>query len=207
MSPILFAFVLVSAEPASAPAEGGDSDIASGLQSEGVQKAKYSEIERGFSLRLPIGMLAYLTQVQAANGSPPFSKQYLPGLLIGAELAYDVLPILDIGGFFYFSNAQGTGTGVIRDMNTIMGGLMVHLSFFHTDRVYLGAKVGVGYGMQDTNVERLQHGLGIIGGLTLEYYTRIRHFSVAIDAGVLAWLVPIPISVALAVIPAVRYTF
>lgn len=203
MTTILFVAALVAAAPASEPA--GESDIASGLQSEGVTKAKYNEIERGFSVRLPVGMMAYLTPVTSTAGG--FNKRYLPGLIIGAELAYDVLPILDIGVFFHFANSQGIGTGTVRDLHTVLGGVMVHLSFFHTDRVFLGAKVGVGYGFQDTSVERLQHGLGIIGALTLEYFTRIRHFSVAIDAGVTIMTVPQPFSIALTVMPAIRYTF
>lgn len=207
MTPALLVIALVAAEPASQPAGGAGDDVASGLQSEGVQKAKYNEIERGFSIRLPIGMMAYLTPVHSNAGG--FNKRYLPGLHLGAELAYDVLPILDIGVFFNFSNVQGTGTGVVRDLNTVMAGLMIHLSFFHTDRVYLGAKVGVGYAMQDTTVEVLQHGIGIVGALTLEYFTRIRHFSVAIDAGVAVALAApsFTASVGLQVVPAVRYTF
>lgn len=206
MSSFIFAVALslVSADqPASAPSEA--SDVASGLQSEGVQKAKFNEIERGFSIRLPIGMLAYLTPVRASNASPSFDKRYLPGLLVGAELAYDILPILDIGVFFYFANSQGVDTGVIRDLNTILGGVVIHLSFVHTERVYFGVKAGAGYGMQDTTVDRLQHGVGVIAALTLEYFTRIRHFSIAIDVGAMLWTAPL--SVALTAIPAVRYTF
>jgi hypothetical protein len=205
LNPILLALALVAAEEsATAPTEN-EAEVASGLQQEGVQKAKFNEIERGFSVRLPIGMMHYLTPVRSTAGG--FDKRYLPGLVLGVELGYDILPIFDISAFFYFSNNQGTGTGVVRDLNSILGGLMVHVSFFHTQRFYMGVKAGVGYGMQDTSVERLQHGVAVVGALTFEYFTRIRHFSVALDAGVVVWPGPTPFSLALTVIPAVRYTF
>lgn len=176
------------------------------LQAEGVQqKAKFNEIERGFSVRLPVGVMAYLTQVHSVNGN--FNKHYAPGLSIGLELGYDVLPWLDIGGFFTYSHTYGTDWGPTRDLNSGLGGIMARVSFFHTERFYLGVRAGVGYGYQDTSVEKIQSGVGVMGVFTAEYFTRIRHFSVALDAGAIAFFIPRAISVGLTITPSVRYTF
>jgi len=195
-----------------------DQDVASGLQAEGVEKAKYVDIERGFHVRLDVGMLAYVTRTGPAVGDPA-GKRQAPGMLIGIELGYDILPVLDIGAFFTFAQTPGIDETVCRppvdqcqgrDLGTGIGGAFVRFSFFHTERVFLGVKAGAGYGFQHNQIEPLTQGIGVPASLTIEYFTRIRHFSLALDAGALIW---IPTSgggrmaVGIAVTPAVKYTF
>lgn len=180
-------------------------ESATGLQSEGVRKARFNEIERGFSIRLPVGMMTYLTPVkgQGTYGANK-DKHFGPGMLMGFEVGYDILSILDIEGFFYFSQNPGYNSGEIRDLTTLFGGLMARLSFFHTERWYLGVRAGVGYGIQDNLVEKKNQGVAIPAALTLEYYTRLRHVSFALDVGTVIWTSPIAIG--LTVVPAIRWT-
>ena len=204
MLAIVLTAALVSQAQSSAAPTGETEDVASGLQAEGVRKAKYNDIERGFSVRLPVGMLAYLTPATSLN------QRFAPGMMMGLELGYDVLSILDIGGFFYYADTSGGGSNTTRDLTTLFGGLMARLSFLHTERVYFGVRGGAGYGLQDNRVERAAQGLGIIAALTVEYYTRIRHFSLALDAGALIWVTTsggAPVAVGLTITPAIRYTF
>lgn len=194
-----------AADEAKAPADGkpGEQDVATGLQTEGVERARYNDIERGFSVRIPVGVMTYLTPVRSVAGD--FSKGYTPGLLLGIELSYDIAQIFDLGVFFHYSHSAGSNVGLRRDLNSMLGGIMAHVSFFHTERFFLGARAGVGYGLQDTTIERLQHGIGVVAAISAEYFTRIRHFSLALDVGAMLW--PSPLSVALTVTPSVRYTF
>jgi hypothetical protein len=190
-----------AAEPAQDPAAQADT-----VQ----QKAKFNEIERGFSFRVPVGVMAYIGNVTTGA----ITKSYTPGLLIGAEFGYDISPIFDLGGFFYFSHVYGVNGSLAsdpqRDLQSALGGLMARISFVATERFYFGLRAGVGYGYQTTSVEPLQHGLGVVAALTAEYFTRIRHFSIALDAGGLVYL-PVGsgmgLSGGITVTPAVRYTF
>jgi hypothetical protein len=188
--------------PAASPSQEKNADTVTGLQSEGVRKARFNEIERGFSLRLPVGMLAYLTPVKGQ--APAGQKNFGPGMLMGMELGYDILPILDIAGFFYFAQSPGTLSGDIRDLTTLFGGLMARVSFFHTERVYVGVRGGAGYGVQDNLIEKKNTGVAIVAALTVEYFTRLRHVSLALDVGTVIWTTPI--AVGLTVVPAIRWT-
>jgi len=196
--------------PAAAPAptavpEDKTSESATGLQSEGVRKARFNEIERGFSVRLPVGMMTYLTPVkgQGRNGNGK-DKTFGPGMLMGIEVGYDILSILDIEGFFYFTQSPGATNGDIRDLTTLFGGLMARVSFFHTQRWYLGVRAGVGYGIQDDLIEKKNQGVAIPAAVTLEYFTLLRHVSFALDVGTVIWTSPIAIG--FTVVPAVRWT-
>ncbi len=199
--------------PTASPAPAAGSDTGAGLQTEGVRRAHFNEIERGFFLRLPVGMSDYLTPVK--NTSSLGSKSYGAGLLMGFELGYDILSVLDIRGFFYYSNGPGafprkdaTGnivSGDTSDLTTLYGGLAAQFSYFHTQRLFLGVKAGAGYGMLDNLVQKKQLGVAVIAALTAEYYTRLRHLSLGLDAGVSVWTTPI--AVALTIVPAVRWTY
>jgi len=179
-------------------------ESATGLQSEGVRKARFNEIERGFSVRLPVGMLAYLTPVKGQGGPAGNDKRFGPGMLMGVEVGYDILPILDVEGFFYFAQSPGNSGGDVRDLTTLFGGLMARLSFFHTERWYLGVRAGAGYGIQDNLIEKKNQGVAVVAAATLEYYTRLRHVSLALDVGTVIWTSPI--AVGLTVVPAIRWT-
>ena len=197
-STFLLAMSLAQAEPD----KGARDDVTT--QAENVKRAKYNEIERGFSIRMPVGMMAYLTSVK--NTATNTTRKFNPGMLMGLELGYDILPILDVGGFFYFAQSPGTGpaTQAKIDMNNMFGGAFVRFSFFHTERVYLGVKAGGGYGVQSNLVQTANASPFAIAALTAEYFTRLRHFSLALDVGSVIWFTPI--SVALSVVPAVRWT-
>ena len=47
--------------------------------------------------------------------------------------------------------------------------------------------------------------VAVIGALTFEYYTKLRHLSLGLDAGVSVWTTPV--AVALTIIPAICWTY
>lgn len=197
-STLLLALSLAQAEPE----RGNRDDVVA--QAENVRRAQFNEIERGFSIRMPIGMMAYLTSVKNTQSSQ--NQRFSPGILMGLELGYDIIPILDVGVFFYMAQTAGSPAANQPkiDMNSFMGGGFVRFSFFHTERFYAGVKGGAGYGAQANLVNNPNTGVFALAALTAEYYTRLRHFSVALDVGAVMWFQPV--SVALSIVPAVRWT-
>lgn len=195
---LVLAIALAQTEPEKAARD----DVT--VQAENVKRAQFNEIERGFSIRMPVGMMAYLTSVknQATNVNQSFS----PGVLMGLDVGYDILPILDVGVFFHLAQTPGvTRAGQAKiDMNNFMGGGYVRFAFFHTERFFLGIKGGAGYGSQSNLVNPANTGGFAIAALTAEYFTRFRHFSVGLDLGSVIWFSPV--SVALQVVPSVRWT-
>jgi hypothetical protein len=179
-------------------------DVASGLQTEGVRKAKYDEVERGLSFRVPVGVFTYLTPVKnVASGQ---QLNYDPGIMMGVEVSYDLARFIDLGGFFYYAQTPERQNGIATyDLNTFFGGALVRVSFYTSERLFIGLRLGVGYGTQDNLVQRRQQGVVATAAPTIEYYTKLRHISLALDVGAVVWTAPI--AVGLSVLPAVRYTF
>ena len=59
--------------PQSKPATG---DTSPGLQTEGVKKARFNEVEHGFWLRLPVGVMSYLQPVANTSTFGDKSKKF-----------------------------------------------------------------------------------------------------------------------------------
>lgn len=208
----LLATLLLSQQTEASEQKADQDEVSSGLQQEGVKRARFEEVERGFSVRLPVGMLWYVTGVQSrasANGavaSSP-SRRFDPGVLMGIELGYDVHRLFDLAGFFYFGQNAGspTAVGPRIDLTTYFGGLLAHVSFVATKRFYFGMRAGAGFGVQDNLVDARQTGAAIVAAFSAEYFTKLRHISLALDAGTIIWTSPIAIGVHLT--PAIRFTF
>lgn len=93
----------------------------------------------------------------------------------------------------------------VRDLSLLFGGAGARIAINMAKRVNLVTSIGVGYVNADNAVESAESGAAVFGGIGVEYYVHVRHFSVGIDLSVLAPFSPFRLFVALT--PQIKYTF
>jgi hypothetical protein len=170
------------------------------------------EVERGLSLGVDYGPVYYLPLEGAGmlNLNPTATS---PSTRVGIRVAYDVLNNIAVDGF-----VLGTfSTGVIDlddvragkttgDIALIAPGVGVRFAFITTERVFAYARAGVGYALWFP--QELAGAAGSVhtdASLGVEYYTKLRHVSVGVEADVQALLSPMVIGIH--VYPTLKYTF
>lgn len=174
----------------------------------------FEEVERGIYLGASAGPL-FVLNPPASSGPRPFS----PGQIGSVEVGIDIGDRLSIGGFLagtanregaeYIGYSGGTASG---DFGMLIPGGTVRLNLFGladsqgTTRTYLYVRGGAGYVFYSP-VELLRdtHDLFAFGGLGVEYYTRLRHFSIGLEA-MGAFLVPSG-TIGFGITPSLRYAF
>ncbi len=166
----------------------------------------FEEVEKG----LVIGGRAGFSW----NFLPPVDEPG-PGVHLGLELGYDVLDMLRVKVGFNDSlyaaatdNRRGDRFEMDYEHRLVYAG--VAFAPFATQRLYLYVQAGLGYLFTDPKVldgvaVAGDDDLAILAGLSLEYYTKLRHFSFALEAE--ATILPIRGDVSLAIYPVVRFTW
>jgi hypothetical protein len=201
--------LLVAAGPAAAQ------ETAAAAPTKDKAAVTYNEVERGVYLGAFAGPL-FIVNPPAAAGSPrPFS----PGQMAAVEAGLDIGDRISVGAFFagtanregadYVGFSGGTASG---DFGMLIPGAAVRVNVLGfadsqgTTRTYLYARAGAGYVFYwPTELLRDTHDVLAFGGVGVEYYTRLRHFSIGLEASG-TFLVPSG-ALGFAVTPSLRYAF
>jgi len=166
----------------------------------------YEEVEKGLEVGAQIGF--------AWDFNPPVESPG-PGLLVGLELGYDINWLLRLkAGFsdtiYSAEGSSGSIQNLALDFEQRMVWAGASFSLFATQRLYAYVQGGLGYAFTSPKqVDGMDvagdDDLALMAGAGLEYYTRLRHFSIAIEAN--AIIMPMRGDVSMAVFPVVRYTW
>jgi len=173
----------------------------------------FNEIERGFFLGVNGGFQAFIQTPGSANR--PFSA----GQQVQVELGYDIGERVSPALFFnatanrasadyYGYNDAHTASG---DFSAISPGLgvKVRLVGFNDSQdvqrtwIYLRAQAGLVFYQPKALIDRMD--LMISGGPGIEYFTRLRHFSIGLEATFN--FMALTQSFGFSVLPSVRYAF
>lgn len=185
--------------------------------------AEIREVERGFYVSVDMGVNHYLYLDMpgfVAVGRPLFADPsrpttwFSPGTRLGMRVGYDILNNVNAEAFVLGNFNEGvldpgkltTGT-LTGDLTNLVAGVGGRFAFLTTERVFVFGRLGVGYGMWFPSA-LAQNAFGSIhldGSLGLEYYTKLRHLSVGVEAAFQSLLLPFAFGVAL--YPTVKYTF
>jgi len=174
----------------------------------------YQEVERGLYLGASAGPL-FLLNPPATSGPRPFSA----GQMAAVELGLDIGDRLSVGAVFSgtaskvgadcFAASGGTASG---DFGMLIPGVTARLNVVGfadsqgVTRTYLYVRAGGGYVFYNPpELFPSVHDVLAFGGVGVEYYTRLRHFSVGLEATG-TFLVPSG-TLGFAVTPSLRYAF
>lgn len=149
----------------------------------------FNEIERGFYASV-LGGPSFIVNPPASSGPRPFS----PGQQAMVELGVDLGPRLSLGVFVlgssnragsdYVGKSGGAASG---DFSTLVPGatLRAHLVGFadsqEVKRTFIYARVGAGYALFSPKQLLPDTDILVFAGPGVEYYTRLRHFSVGLE--------------------------
>ena len=178
------------------------------------QAAPIASVVRGFYIEAK-GTGGYTVSDQKVPNTPSLAAAYpqavgqkeklgsIAGLQlnIGYDLTHNVA-LQVVGGNLF---ATGRRTDVVRDLSIAYGGVQARVAFDLTDRLNLLASAGVAYASQNNRVEPADKGAAILGGIGIEYYVHVRHFSVGLELSALAPTSPSRVFVGLS--PQIKYTF
>jgi len=193
------------------PALAAAQDAAPELQND-PRAAKFKDVERGFFVGFEAGYLSLLDTPTKDKVAFPYAGDgggSAGGLLVTASLGFDLGTRLSISLF-------GLGTNQKADVNygafsLFGGGADVRWAFYGTkdpndyERFFAFVHARGGYLWATPEGLFATNEILVAGGPGVEYYTRLRHFSVgivadvvyALDAGTAGY----------AVYPTIRYTF
>lgn len=178
------------------------------------------EVERGVFFGLDIGP-AFVTAAPAPTGQ---NKPFSSGATLRLEVGYDIGRFVSLSIFFagntysanadYVGNSGGTASG---DFSSISTGLAVRWNFLgfadsqDVRRTWLYLKAGGGFSLLKPNALFASDPVDsygsilVFGGPGLQYYTRLRHFSVGVEV-VGSYLLK-PKTFGFAITPNLRYAF
>lgn len=176
------------------------------------------EVERGFFVSVDFGPTYYLPMT-GAGFVPLNPNANTPASRFGLRLGYDILNNIAVDAFVLGGFQQGgIDQQAIRDGKTtgdmafIAPGAAVRFAFITTERVFAFARVGAGYalwvpastagGPSDGSFYGSIHTDASIG---VEYYTKLRHISVGVEADFQALLAPMAFGIS--IYPTLKYTF
>lgn len=153
---------------------------------EDKKPTKFEEIERGFHIDAQIGALVLFSPKNQANGGVS------PGLTIDVGMGYDITDSVSLDLFFMGSNiATPSGfvseNGMQGDISAFTIGLMGSYAFWGrpddngVNRLFLDGHVGAGASIMRPKDIYESMDFMIRAGVGLEYFTRLRHFSVGVD--------------------------
>ena len=203
--------VLIAALAMVAPCLAAAQDAAPALE-ENPKAAHFKDVERGFFVGFDVGYIGLLQTPTADKVDHKYagdSGGYAGGMLVGLEVGYDINPRLSMSVFGQGSNQKAKPSYGAFSLYT--AGADVRYAFYGAkdrndwERFFFYAHARGSYGMTypkglfGTNEVLLQAGPG------LEYFTRLRHFSIGFA---LDYLYATRAKASgFAAYPTVRYTF
>lgn len=192
---------LPGASMAAAPQDGSSED---------KKPTKFEEIEKGFYLDAQIGALVLFGP--KANEKSGVS----PGLTIDIGMGYDITDSLSLGLFFMGSNiATPSGfvskNGMQGDISAFSIGLLGSYAFYGRpddnglNRLFLDGHLGAGVSIMRPKDIYESMDILVRAGIGLEYYTRLRHFSVGVDLDFVFGIKNL--GAGILILPNMKYTF
>jgi hypothetical protein len=173
------------------------------------------EIERGFYLSVDYGPNYYIPIEQP--GFVTLNPDYLrPGTRMGIRAGYDLLNNVKLDLFVLANFNEGLIDGSAAQAGQLSGdlahfapGAALRFDYITTDdqRFFAFARVGVGYAFWFPK-QLAQDQAGSIhtdASLGVEYYTKLRHLSVGLEADFQALIAPFAFGIS--VYPTLKYTF
>jgi hypothetical protein len=214
--PIHWLALLVALSAAPAWAQGIASNAEAPREGEEVKGdtkvVDIDEVERGFYVGVDYGPTYYLPLDGAGfiNLNPTAT---VPGTRVGVRVGYDVLNNIAVDAFVLgtFNPGvinpddlrEGKTTG---DVAAIVPGIGARFAFVTTERLFVYGRAGVGYGLWfPAELTGSIGSLHVDGSLGVEYYTKLRHVSVGVEATFQALVAPTALGVH--VTPTLKYTF
>jgi hypothetical protein len=160
-------------------------------------------VERGFFIETDVGATLLVNKLEG--------RSYGLGLTAGLFLGYDVLPFLQIlfGGVAIA--ASGAEDNAPRgDLLFLTPMVQIQFAFIATERDFLYVRAGGGFafGLPE-DIDGTSFGgsgpafSGVVG---YEHFTKVRHFSVGVTAGVIGVTKP-GFGLGAAILPTLKYTF
>lgn len=147
---------------------------------------KFKEVERGFYLDAQVGALILFSPSAKENSG------ISPGLSIQVGLGYDITDRFSLGLFVLGSNID-TPSGFRStndkpgDLSAFTIGLLGSFAFWGRpddngiDRLFIDAHAGAGVSLMGPKDVYESVDILVRVGVGLEYFTRLRHFSVGVD--------------------------
>lgn len=176
----------------------------------------FNEIERGFFFGANGGFWATILPPAAAGGARPF----LGGQAVQLEMGFDIGERVSPALFFLgaATNRAGsdykglsTGSSLSGDFSMIVPGVTAKIRLVglsdsqHVQRSWLYARVSAGYVFYSPTALIPKSDVLISAGPGIEYFTRLRHFSIGIEANLN--FLAMTGSVGFSILPTVRYAF
>jgi hypothetical protein len=173
----------------------------------------FDEIERGVYFAV-LGGPSFVVNPPASEGPRPFSSGQMAQVELGVDLGQRlslglfVMGAVNRAGADYVGNSQGAASG---DFSMVVPGavLRAHLVGFadnqEVKRTWIYARAGAGYAMFTPKKLLPDSDILVFAGPGVEYYTRLRHFSVGLEVTG-NYLVSAG-SFGFAVAPNIRYAF
>jgi hypothetical protein len=164
-------------------------------------------VERGFFLQGDLGVDWLINEVDG--------RTYSPSFLAGVSAGYDLIPVLSISaGAYAFSasvNAPDEGdTAPAGDLLFLVPMAEVQLALVTTERNFFYVKGGAGFAFglpaKIGDADYGGNGPAFGGSVGFERYTKLRHFSIGLHAGVLVVTKP-AIGIGISLAPTIKYTF
>ncbi|WP_338265080.1 adventurous gliding motility protein CglE [Corallococcus caeni] len=173
----------------------------------------FNEVERGVYFGV-YGGPSWITNPPADSGPRPFSS----GQMAQVELGVDLGERLSLGVFFmgsanragaeYVGYSQGAASG---DFTMLVPGAVLRARLVgfadsqEVKRTWIYARAGVGYAMFSPKKLLPDSDILVFAGPGVEYYTRLRHFSVGLE--VVGNYLASKGAFGFAVAPNIRYAF
>lgn len=159
-------------------------------QTKDKEAVTFDEVERGFYVGAGAGPFFLFNPPAAAGTERPFS----PGQAGAVELGLDLGDLLSVGVFVQgtsnrtSNNYVGFSGGVWRgDFSALIPGAAVKVNLLglkdaqDTRRTFIYLRAGAGYVMFAPRQLLPQPDILVFGGPGVEYYTRLRHFSIGVE--------------------------
>jgi hypothetical protein len=174
---------------------------------EAIVRGLYVEARVGGGYMVATAKLADISdelpqQYPQAGSNEDLGGGTLVHLAAGFDIA-DMIAVQAVGGATLVGG--GGAGGLVRDLSMVFGGAGLRLAFQLDPRLHLLAEANVAYVNASNSVESDKSGVAAVGGVGLEYYVHVRHFSIGVDLTVFAPFSPFRMFVGLA--PTVKYTF
>jgi len=173
----------------------------------------FEEIERGLYFSV-LGGPFFIVNPPAAEGPRPFS----PGQVAQVEVGLDIGQRLSVGAFLmvasnragseYIGNSGGAASG---DFSMLVPGALARFQLVgladaqDVKRTWIYLRGGAGYAMFRPKQLLPESDILVFAGPGVEYYTRLRHFSVGVE--VTGTFLVQSQSFGFAVMPNLRYAF
>lgn len=164
-------------------------------------------VERGAFISSDVGVAWIVNKMN--------DRGYGPSLAASVAAGYDVLPVLSIAlGVHAFSasvNEPDMPDGLSRgDLLFLMPMAEAQLALITTERNFLYVRGGAGFAFGlpgDINDQEYGgNGPAFLGAVGFERFTKLRHFSIGIHAGVLVVTKP-AVGIGIQLAPTLKYTF